>query len=90
VWQKYFLDGLQLSEVGLVDADRFSRWLQQTGSRFPRRCQGGGRGFSTECGPVDFSVNTPVTSLEEHFRSAAATVENTWNRQAVRRTVGIH
>ena len=38
----------------------------------------------------DYLTVARGTGLEDHFRSAAATEGNTWNRLIARRTVGTH
>jgi len=45
-----------------------------------------GRGRSSRSRPLRISRTAP----DDHFRSVDATVENTWNRLAIRPTAGIH
>jgi len=56
------------------------------------RC--GGRDLSTDCnwaevGPVEFVV-AHISAPDDNFRSAKATVENAWNRLAIRLIARIH
>jgi len=84
-----------LSEVGQVNFDLIPPGWQQTGSGVPEWF-----GFPiwqtrfvdvwrlSEVEPV--LLDTLGTIADDHFRSAAATAENAWNRLAIRRTVIAH
>jgi len=73
-------------------------WQQTGSSFFPQRSPhvpGGGSVFSMDCDfrgwPLLISnIRHTETCPEDHFRFAAATVENAWNRLAVCRTIGVH
>ena len=84
-----------LSITPPVDFIGFPRWRPHTGSIFRNGFGCSGRVFllDDDClrvAHLNLALDPLLTGPEEHFRSAAATVENTCNRLAVRQTVGIH
>ena len=69
-----------------LDLSECQRWWPQTGSCFPRQFPGGGCVFlmDGDCLRMSQFNSADGHSPGYHFQSTAVTVENTWNRLAVR------